>query len=74
MDINPEGLANAVTELSAISGNSVMVKGYHVDVTHGNAVKEAAGQVESDLGPVTILINNAGILRAGIFLDRPVAD
>lgn len=38
-------------------------KGYPLDVTDGAACQKLAQQLESDFGPVDILINNAGIAQ-----------
>ncbi|HRQ60207.1 MAG TPA: acetoacetyl-CoA reductase [Alphaproteobacteria bacterium] len=40
-------------------------KAYKVDVADFAAVEKTVAQVEADLGPVTILVNNAGITRDG---------
>ncbi|MEJ2539584.1 MAG: 3-oxoacyl-[acyl-carrier-protein] reductase [Gemmatimonadota bacterium] len=42
--------------------------GFACDVSDGDAVSETVSQVESELGPVSILINNAGITRDNILL------
>ncbi|MXZ80529.1 MAG: acetoacetyl-CoA reductase [Gammaproteobacteria bacterium] len=38
---------------------------YKFDVSDFDACQEAVGQIEADLGPVGILVNNAGITRDG---------
>lgn len=38
---------------------------YKVDVSDFNACKAGIAQIESDLGPVEVLVNNAGITRDG---------
>lgn len=38
---------------------------YKVDVSDFNACKTGIAQIESDLGPVEVLVNNAGITRDG---------
>ncbi|MEQ9400019.1 MAG: 3-oxoacyl-[acyl-carrier-protein] reductase [Longimicrobiales bacterium] len=43
-------------------------RGYACDVADPEAVSETVAAVASDLGPVTILINNAGITRDNILL------
>lgn len=40
----------------------------HIDVTDGAGVQDAFGQVEKELGPVQILVNNAGVNRDGLLL------
>ncbi len=65
-DIGEEALKSAVKEIKAAGGEA---RGYVVDVTDARAVREAAGRVREDLGPVDILDNNAGIVNSGDFLD-----
>ncbi|MFW6113782.1 MAG: SDR family NAD(P)-dependent oxidoreductase, partial [Actinomycetota bacterium] len=40
-----------------------------VDVTDWGAVREAAAKAQADVGPVEVLVNNAGIFKAGLFND-----
>lgn len=44
------------------------VKTYQVDVTDLAAAQSCAEQVEKDLGPITILVNNAGIIKDDLFV------
>jgi len=46
------------------------VKGvpYGVDVSDFGATQELAGTIAQDLGPVDVLVNNAGVTRDGVFL------
>ena len=43
------------------------IKIYQADVSDYDACEEMAGKVVSDLGPIDILINNAGITKDGMF-------
>ncbi len=47
---------------------------YAVDVTDRTAVVELAAAVESEVGPVGILVNNAGVGMTGRFLDMADED
>jgi 2-hydroxycyclohexanecarboxyl-CoA dehydrogenase len=47
---------------------------YTCDVADGDAVAALADTVESEHGPVDVLINNAGVGVAGPFLDATLAD
>jgi all-trans-retinol dehydrogenase (NAD+) len=54
---------------AALRANGFTAKGWELDVTDPTAVREAAVQVERDLGPVYLLDNNAGVHAPGDFLD-----
>src|SRR5436190_22590432 len=49
-----DGVASGI-----MSRHSVRAKGYSCDITQPDAVRRTAGAIESDLGPVSILLNNA---------------
>lgn len=52
-------------EVKLFQSEGLKVHGYCFDVTNRVQVKEAVGRIESEVGPVEILVNNAGItLRA----------
>lgn len=70
-DIGEKALGEAVKEIAAGGGEA---RGYAVDVADAAAVREAAGKVRAELGPVDILDNNAGIVRRGDFVDSAVED
>ena len=57
LDLRPEA-ARATAERAAAAGGRVLaVAG---DVTEGDSVREAIGEVERELGPIEILVNTAG--------------
>ncbi len=60
---NEEG---AITAAAALEGDGH--KGYGCDVSDSNDANEAVERVEEDLGPIEILVNNAGIARDNIFI------
>lgn len=45
-------------------------RGYRVNVTDGDSYQRFVDAVERDLGPVEVLVNNAGIMPIGPFLDE----
>ena len=47
---------------------------YSVDVTDPDRVMEAAARVTKDVGPVDVLVNNAGFVSGGPFLDVSIED
>ena len=50
------------------------VRAYDLDVTSRPSVKAFLDSVESDLGPLDVMINNAGIMPVGPFLEADDAD
>ncbi|MBT8068506.1 MAG: gluconate 5-dehydrogenase [Gammaproteobacteria bacterium] len=48
--------------------------GYRFDVTSENEVEAAVERIETDVGPIDILINNAGIIRRVPLMDMPLAE
>lgn len=57
------------TQVDRLRGEGAKVAGYVVDVSSRSAVEAAVAQVRADLGPVLILINNAGIEQFGKFAE-----
>ncbi|MEP9415654.1 MULTISPECIES: SDR family oxidoreductase [unclassified Gordonia (in: high G+C Gram-positive bacteria)] len=60
-DIDGEVLGKAAADLG--------VEGIEVDVTDGASFTAFLDEVEQRLGPVDVLVNNAGIMPVGSFLD-----
>lgn len=54
-------------QVERLRRDGVKVAGYAVDVSNRAAVESAVAQVRADLGPVLMLINNAGIEQFGKF-------
>jgi short-subunit dehydrogenase len=50
----------------------VACRGYVVDVTDAAKVVEVRDRVHADLGPVEVLVNNAGIVHGGTFTEVPL--
>jgi all-trans-retinol dehydrogenase (NAD+) len=65
-DVNSAALDNACAELRGMGGK---VLGQICDVSNATAVRACAEQTARELGPVDILINNAGYVRGGDLLD-----
>lgn len=61
-DLNPA----AGEDVAALAGSGATVKTYQVDVSDYAAVAAAVAAVEADLGPIWLLVNNAG-------WDKPLA-
>jgi len=45
-----------------------------LDVTHFDAIDEIVSDVETDVGPIDVLINNAGYGHEGVMEESPLAD
>lgn len=58
-------LAGAQNVAGEITQNGGQARAIHCDTADPEALTAVAGQVERDLGPVSVLINNAGIIRPG---------
>ena len=65
-DINQSGIDETIAELSSLGE----VRGYQVDISDSDRVKEVAIQVMRDVGGVDILINNAGIIVGKFFHEH----
>jgi all-trans-retinol dehydrogenase (NAD+) len=68
-DLNQAACDNAVKELKQYN---VPVHTYVCDVTDNAKVKETAAKVKAEVGKVDVLVNNAGIVAGGAFLDVPM--
>lgn len=65
-DLAADRIDTEVVRLRELGGK---VNGYVVDVSDRAAVQAAVEQVRADLGPVLILVNNAGIEQFGKFAE-----
>ena len=70
-DVNKTLLDETVREFTGKSSN---VRGYVADVSDLEQVKSVAAQVKRDIGPVDILINNAGIIVGKYFHEHSHSD
>ena len=69
-DLNADRLADAVARLAA---GGFAACGYPLDVTDPRQVAEARARLLADHGPPDVLVNNAGVVFGGPFLDVPLA-
>lgn len=44
------------------------------DVTHRSSIEAPAGTIAARFGEVDVLVNNAGMIRAGALADLPIED
>lgn len=70
-DTNPDPLADRVRSWVS-EGHQVILKA--IDITHTEEVRKAATAITERLGPVDILINNAGIITGKLFEDHTHAE
>jgi NAD(P)-dependent dehydrogenase (short-subunit alcohol dehydrogenase family) len=65
LDVNGEGAAKTSAEIGAAGGKA---QAFTLDVSDRNACRAVAAEVASRVGPVSILVNNAGINRRNAFV------
>ncbi len=65
-DLNAANAEETVAQIREAGGKAIAVIG---DAAETTAVKEAAARTRAELGPVTILVNNAGITKYSAFMD-----
>jgi short-subunit dehydrogenase len=76
-----EGAEVVVTDLDrdalpaaaeAIAASGAKARTYELDVTDGAAILALKDRLHADAGPVDVLVNNAGVVFGGAFLDVPL--
>lgn len=67
-DVNQIGLEETERRVFEAGGKAYS---YLVDITNKELVYETAKRVKDDVGNVTILVNNAGIVTGNSFMDQP---
>jgi NAD(P)-dependent dehydrogenase (short-subunit alcohol dehydrogenase family) len=70
-DVNAAGLEETADAIRAL-GREVLAE--RVDVADREQMRAHAASVHEQLGPVDLLVNNAGVGLAGTFLDTPLED
>jgi 3-oxoacyl-[acyl-carrier protein] reductase len=71
VDIDGPGCARTANSILEAGGQAVAVG---ADVGDEAAAAHAVEQVAAELGPVTVLVNNAGIIRDNLIFKMSVAD
>jgi 3-oxoacyl-[acyl-carrier protein] reductase len=59
LDLNAEGAAETAKEISSGGG---VARGYEVDITNRPQLADVIAKAQSEVGPVDICVNNAGII------------
>jgi all-trans-retinol dehydrogenase (NAD+) len=68
-DREPDRVAAVVAEVQALGVDAV---GYPLDVTVPEQVAAVRKQLHADRRPIDVLVNNAGVVAGGPFLDVPL--
>jgi hypothetical protein len=58
-------------QLTLEAAEAIGARGFRLDVTDRESYRDFLDAIENELGPVDVLVNNAGIMPAGPFLDEP---
>ena len=70
-DVDADAAARLCDEISAAGGSAVA---HRCDVRDADAVMDLAERTYRDVGPVRLLVNNAGVEQFGYLWDTPVAN
>jgi NAD(P)-dependent dehydrogenase (short-subunit alcohol dehydrogenase family) len=62
VDIDSQAGDGAVKQVAAAGQEA---RFYYCDLTDDKVVAETVEQIEADLGPISVLVNNAGVLKVG---------
>lgn len=71
VDINEEATQATVAEITALGRRAI---GVACDVSDEASVTAAAERVAAELGPIGVLVNNAGVLRDNLVFKMSVSD
>lgn len=66
LDVNADSATRVATDLRAAGGDAI---GVHGNVADRGSLDEAVARVRAELGPVTVLVNNAAIESFQLFPD-----
>ncbi|KAF7282677.1 hypothetical protein GWI33_002147 [Rhynchophorus ferrugineus] len=67
-DINTAGLEETISLVKGIGG---VAYGYKCDLSNREDIYRVAKQTRQEIGDVTLLINNAGVVSGSLLLDTP---
>ena len=68
-DVDPQRVEDAVFELQA---QALKAFGFVMDVTDPTDVERVRDDIHTEHGPIDVLVNNAGIVSGGSFVDVPL--
>jgi all-trans-retinol dehydrogenase (NAD+) len=69
-DVNKKALDQTAREIAATAPAGVVIDGVVVDLSKREAIEKAAATVIATHGGVDVLINNAGVVRGGVFWEH----
>jgi all-trans-retinol dehydrogenase (NAD+) len=69
LDMNADGLKTAASDVRRAAANGCEVHTFAGDLSTRDEATKVMARVLEDVGPVTILINNAGIVTGKNFLE-----
>ncbi len=69
VDLNEQALNQTLEAIQALGGE---VSGYTLDITVPDSVSRLRDRLHAELGPIDVLVNNAGVVFGGAFLDVPL--
>jgi short-subunit dehydrogenase len=69
-DINADLLTEA---LAAVRATGAQVSAFPLDVTNEPAIRDLRERINRELGPIDVLVNNAGVVFGGAFTDVPLS-
>jgi len=69
VDLNADALASVA---SGFAQRGIRVRTYTLDVTDVSRITGLKEQIARDVGPIDVLVNNAGLVFGGGFLDVPL--
>jgi short-subunit dehydrogenase len=70
-DINDEALAEAGGRIEEKGGKCLAC---HLDVTDDEEISDTREWLKDEIGGIDVLVNNAGIVKGGAFLDVPMEE
>lgn len=70
-DINAEGAAETAKQITQAGGKAIAIT---ADCSDETAIKQAAAKTRTELGPISILVNNAGITGFVPYVNLSIED
>jgi 3-oxoacyl-[acyl-carrier protein] reductase len=71
LDLETDACGATVDAITAAGGQAIAVG---ADVSQADQVEAAVGTVAADLGPPTVLVNNAGVIRDNLLFKMSGED